>query len=196
MAVRCAPDCEKLRSQRQNRPAATTFKCKGGNVEHDWKKLLDEHGSVLLMYARQWAGSHADAEEAVQQGFVRFWKSRHRDAENPLPLLFTMVKRSAIDQARSRSRRTERERRAEAERGERVSYFESTLESDERRRSIEAALEQLPDEQREVLVMKIWGDLTFRAIAESLEIPQNTAASRYRYALNTLRGILDGEQPA
>jgi RNA polymerase sigma-70 factor (ECF subfamily) len=48
----------------------------------------------------------------------------------------------------------------------------------------------LPDEQREVLVLKIWNDLTFAEIGSVLEISQNTAASRYRYALGALRKTL------
>ena len=48
-------------------------------------------------------------------------------------------------------------------------------------------LDLLPVEQREVLVMKIWNDLTFAEIASALEISQNTAASRYRYALVALK---------
>ena len=50
---------------------------------------------------------------------------------------------------------------------------------------------QLPEEQREVLVLKIWSDFTFAEIAEQLAISPNTAASRYRYALTALRRILD-----
>ena len=49
------------------------------------------------------------------------------------------------------------------------------------------SIDRLPHEQREVLVMKIWNDLTFAKIAEALEISPNTAASRYRYALAALK---------
>jgi len=45
----------------------------------------------------------------------------------------------------------------------------------------------LPDEQREVVILKIWNELTFAEIAQILEISQNTAASRYRYALGALK---------
>jgi RNA polymerase sigma-70 factor (ECF subfamily) len=58
---------------------------------------------------------------------------------------------------------------------------------DESQRALVAALDLLPNEQREVLVMKIWNDLTFAEIAIALEISQNTAASRYRYALANLK---------
>lgn len=52
---------------------------------------------------------------------------------------------------------------------------------------IQSALGRLPEAQREVLVLKIWGELTFDEIARELDIPLNTAASRYRYALAALR---------
>jgi RNA polymerase sigma-70 factor (ECF subfamily) len=58
---------------------------------------------------------------------------------------------------------------------------------DESQRALVAALDILPNEQREVLVMKIWNELTFAEIASALEISQNTAASRYRYALAGLK---------
>jgi RNA polymerase sigma-70 factor (ECF subfamily) len=61
------------------------------------------------------------------------------------------------------------------------------LERDERRNAIAAALRTLPEEQREVLTMKIWGGLTFPQIALALDVSANTAASRYRYALVKLR---------
>ena len=71
--------------------------------------------------------------------------------------------------------------------------FAGPLEQAERRNAISAALGELPDEQREVVVMKIWGRLSFPQIAEALEISPNTAASRYRYALAKLREQLAGE---
>jgi RNA polymerase sigma-70 factor (ECF subfamily) len=64
------------------------------------------------------------------------------------------------------------------------------LEQDERAAQIEQALKTLPDYYQEVITLKIWGDLTFEEIAETLDIPMNTAASRYRYALEKLRRTL------
>ena len=51
-------------------------------------------------------------------------------------------------------------------------------------------MERLPDEQREVVIFIIFNELTFAEIATILEISQNTAASRYRYALGALRKSL------
>ena len=61
---------------------------------------------------------------------------------------------------------------------------------DDTQSALAAAVESLPRDQREVLVLKIWNDLTFSEIADSLGISQNTAASRYRYALTNLKKTL------
>jgi RNA polymerase sigma-70 factor (ECF subfamily) len=55
---------------------------------------------------------------------------------------------------------------------------------------IDRALRRLPAEQREVILLKLSEDLTFREIAELLGLPRATAASRYRLALERLRSIL------
>jgi RNA polymerase sigma-70 factor (ECF subfamily) len=45
----------------------------------------------------------------------------------------------------------------------------------------------LPEEQRTVVVLKVWGELTFQEIATTLDAPLNTVTARYRYALEKLR---------
>jgi len=55
------------------------------------------------------------------------------------------------------------------------------------RSALAEALGELPPEQRAVVHLKLWEGLTFEAIAEALQIPLNTAASRYRYGLDKLR---------
>jgi RNA polymerase sigma-70 factor (ECF subfamily) len=154
----------------------------------DWAAWLDEHGAALVLFARQWAPAAGDAEDVVQDAFVRFWKARDR-AEDPASYLFACVRRAALDWLRARRRRSIREERAA--RPERTEgLFVSAPEKAERQAIIETALTRLPEEQRTVLVLKIWGGLTFPQIGEALDIPANTAASRYRYALARLRELL------
>jgi len=160
----------------------------------EWEALIDKHGRALLLYARQWAPSDADAEDALQEGFLRFWRKKGSRVGEHVPLLFTMVKRAAIDQARSRQRRAHREETAAEREGRDAAWFETSLDAQERNAAIQQVMQELPAEQREVLTLKIWGDLTFREIAASLRIPANTAASRYRYALKALRDRLEHER--
>ncbi len=70
-------------------------------------------------------------------------------------------------------------------------WFVENFDGDDDSRVVQAAMAQLPADQREVLTLKIWGELTFREIAETLGEPLNTVASRYRYALKMLRNVLE-----
>jgi len=153
----------------------------------EWAIWLDQHAPALLLLARQWTSSRPDAEDIVQEAFLRFWRCRHRAAD-PVAYLYACIKHAAMEWHRSGHRRRIREQAtARDELFGHESLFLNHLEQDERRLAIETALQRLSDTQREVLVMKIWGKLTFPQIAEALDISPNTAASRYRYALDALR---------
>ena len=128
-----------------------------------------------------------DAEDVVQEAFVRFWRQQRKLGSEPMALIVTSLRRTAIDLARRNIRRERREQLAQQDSALETTLFEPLLEGDERRTAIEAALLRLPAEQREVLVLKIWGEFTFAEIAEQLSLSPNTAASRYRYALVALR---------
>jgi RNA polymerase sigma-70 factor (ECF subfamily) len=153
-----------------------------------WKDWFDAYGPKLLLCARQWTRSLADAEDVVQEAFVRYWRHQRELPGDPQALLITSVRRAALDLARREGRRALREEKADGGLESREGIFEPLPgDGDERRVEIETALAQLPAEQREVLVLKIWEELTFEQIGELLDISPHTAASRYRYALAALR---------
>lgn len=162
------------------------------NAQHEsWKGWFRQHGPKLLLFARQATRTRADAEDVVQEAFVRFWKHQRKLGGEPSGLLFASVRRTAVDLARRNLRRAQRELTAEPEPAESdTGLFEVLGENDDRRVVIEAALRQLPDKLREVLVLKIWGERTFEEIGAQLDLSPNTAASRYRYALTALRELL------
>ena len=128
------------------------------DTRDDWEDWFDRHGPALILFARTWVPTAADAEDVVQEAFVRYWQVRSRAAD-PTAYLFGCVKRCALDWVRSRVRRTRRE--AAVARPEGEPMFVGTAEQAERRDTIAAALATLPDTQREVLVMRVWGGLTF-----------------------------------
>jgi RNA polymerase sigma-70 factor (ECF subfamily) len=161
-----------------------------------WRSWFDAYGRKLILFARQWSDGTADAEDIVQEAFVRFWRSPHRNDADAHVQLYAMVRRAGIDHARGRRRREVREQVAAIGLDE-AGWFDPAANDDasNRERELQAALAQLPDEQREVVVLKIWGELTFEQVARSLEIPANTAASRYRYGLEALRRRLTPVTP-
>jgi RNA polymerase sigma-70 factor (ECF subfamily) len=164
----------------------------GSGGEDAWRAWLAARGPALLLYARQWCPSRADAEDAIQEGFVRFWKSRGR-ARDDAAYLFACVRTAALDLSRAGRRRKQHEGNVGVSAGASIFQHDHEAGRDDWREAIEAAMEKLPGEQREVLVLKIWGGLTFAEIGESLAVPTSTAASRYRYALERLEGALAKE---
>ena len=155
-------------------------------IDENWKTCFAQLGPALLLFARRWTNCLADAEDVVQEAFVRFWRRQH-SLENRA-LLYAMVRSIALDRLRSEQRRVRREATVRSDEPE---FFESSFAAgDEGQQLLAVAIEQLPEEQREVVILKIWNELTFAEIGHVLEISQNTAASRYRYALSALKKIL------
>jgi RNA polymerase sigma-70 factor (ECF subfamily) len=157
----------------------------------DWAGWFARHGGAMLLLARQWAGSKSDAEDIVQEAFLRFWRTRDH-ADDPVAYLYACVRNCAVDWHRGSANRTARERAAA--RADAVQeWFSGAPERAEREGRIEQVLLDLPQAQREVVVLKIWGRLSFEQVARTLNVSPNTAASRYRYALEKLRRELAEE---
>ena len=164
-----------------------------------WKEWFRENGTQLLLFARAQTRSAADAQDILQDAMLRLWKSyssknNHSWQPPPLPLAYTALRHAAIDLARKNTRRTRREQSSEylvSENDPAGDWFGTAkLEEKERATALQTAIGGLPGNFRDVLILKIWGELTFAEIADTLAIPANTAASRYRYALEALRKIL------
>jgi RNA polymerase sigma-70 factor (ECF subfamily) len=152
----------------------------------DWRVWYDTHASRLVLYARQWLPERADAEDAVQAGFVKFWKNKTEPSEQDVPLLYSAVRCAALDMIKMRKRRAVREVVA-MENTKDCWWDASTIEEKERAEMMQRALQALPAEQREVVTLRVWGEMTFAQIAETLGENMNTITARYRYALANLR---------
>ncbi|MGJ8697562.1 MAG: RNA polymerase sigma factor [Verrucomicrobiaceae bacterium] len=162
-----------------------------------WRPWLEEHGSKLLLFARQQTRSIADAEDILQEALVKLARKVEEGTflggqESWLPFIYTQIRREAIDLGRKDDRRRRREETVVSdERGlgkdVDVSLFESDDSDDETRQLLGEAMKALPKKFSEVIVMKLWGERTFAEIGEALGISLNTAASRYRYGIEALR---------
>ena len=155
-----------------------------------WHRMLHRCGGGLFLYARQLCRNDADAADVVQEAFLRVWRKHANNGvtEPDLPALcYVAVRYAVLDRQRQAARR----RRREATAGEtwygQPPLFEPGLEQAEEQVALEAAVRKLPVEQREVLTLKIWGELTFQQIATVTDESPNTVASRYRLALVALR---------
>jgi RNA polymerase sigma-70 factor (ECF subfamily) len=150
--------------------------------------IYDRFAPRLFAVAMRLLSVREEAEECVQDLFVnlaRTGDSRPR-IEDLSAYLFSSIRRSAIARSRAQERREQLVSVLERS-GEPAMNAPDSLDA----RALHQALADLPDEQREVVTLKIDGQLTFAEIALVLRISQNTAASRYRYALEKIRLSLE-----
>ena len=147
------------------------------------------HGAALVLYARQWLERDA-AEDVVQDVFLRLMSQRSAP-DNPRAWLFRAVRNAAISGLRSQKRREARAARPQADR---PPWFEPRPDERLDAAAAQQVLAGLPEEQREVVVLRIWGELTLREIGELLAEPVSTVFSRYQAALNAIRQRMGNRQ--
>ena len=125
---------------------------------------------------------------------MRLWKVQQDKGGVPpdLPLVFSTIRFCGLNRHRSEKRRRRREESIVYLNDFEDVWLDPALEEDEEAFLLRKAVEDLSDKLREVVTMKIWGGLTFAEISESLGISPNTAASRYRYALEQLAHAMRG----
>ena len=143
-------------------------------------RLLDEHGAALVLYAQQWCDT---PEDVVQEAFLALVRQAALP-DNLAGWLYRVVRNGAINASRTSLRRIKRET-ATADRSE--PWFQITL--DDRLDAAEAAcaMRQLPIEERETIVARMWGGLTFDEIAELCGSSTSTVHRWYQAGLKSLR---------
>ena len=152
--------------------------------------LYDQHAGALYRYALSILGSPEDAEDAVQEIFVRIARqvSRLGKVRNVKAYLFTSARNAAYTRLRDRRRREELT--------EAVCFEVPSVGVEEAHPDSEAirrAFAELPVEQREVLTLHIYEQLTFEEIGRMVGSSKNTITSRYRYGLDKLRKAIGEE---
>ena len=148
--------------------------------------LYAELGPVLLAYARSIVGDHAEAEDTLQQVFLKLMSDGAALPREPRPYLFRAVRNTCLNRRRSVVRQALHRESA---------MFTAPDGNGDVARDLEQALLGLPVEQREVVILRVWGEMTLEEAAAVLEVPFNTAASRYRYALAKLRRFFGAPVP-
>ena len=151
--------------------------------EEQVSQLYDRHGPALLLYARSYVADGGAAEDVVQRVFLRMLTGNYLVTENAAAYLYRSVRNEAMNDRRSRSRETPLT--------EDCRWFRSKGAADDHEALVlQRTVADLPDEQRDVVMMRIWSGMTFEEIAQATGVSVNTAASRYRYGLAKLRDRL------
>jgi RNA polymerase sigma-70 factor (ECF subfamily) len=166
--------------------------------------LVRKHQTPLYNFAMRQLRSGPAAEEVVQDAFVRVVQNAadFKHEARFSTWLYTITRNLCIDQMRKRAlrRHPSLDEPKRAEEGEGPTLGEQTADSRanversavsvEIRERVLAAVEELPDEQREVFLMREVSNLPFKEIAEIVGVPENTVKSRMRYALERLQAAL------
>lgn len=138
----------------------------------------------LILYGRALGLSHGEAEDVLQETFLALMQKTVMPRE-PEHYCLRSFRNRALNYKRSLWRRLTRE--LESQR-----WFEKSASETPEERAAMRSLAELPAEQREVVVLKIWNQYTFEEIGGLLEISPNTAAGRYRYGLQKIKARLEG----
>lgn len=145
--------------------------------------LYRQHGPALLLFAGALSGEHGRAQDAVQEVFLKLLETNGlRNAVDAKAYLFACVRNAVLNDRKRRQR--------DIALDPECSWFEPPNRDYTAELNLRRTLTGLPDDQREVTILHIWGELTFAQIAEILGVTSNTVASRYRYALSKLRDAM------
>jgi RNA polymerase sigma-70 factor (ECF subfamily) len=141
------------------------------------RRLYESHSRGLLSYACSFVSSFAAAEDVVHQVFERVLRGDIEIEGSAVSYLYRAVRNGSLNQIRDRSREVDLN----------DSWLESPAGMEQTGLELQSALGELPEEQREIIILHVWGQLSFDEAAAALGISPNTAASRYRYGLSKLR---------
>jgi RNA polymerase sigma factor (sigma-70 family) len=158
--------------------------------EQAFAALYDRYAARMYRVALRILGCREDAEDVVQEVFLAAVRSHERlaDVRDLTAYLFAAIHRAAGRYAMRRARAVPV---SPAAADEAVAPVEQDADGPDWHR-LQQAVRSLPDEQREVVSLKIDGELTFAQIARIVGVSISTAASRYQYALRKLRASLAG----
>lgn len=154
---------------------------------HWCEALYDAKAAELILYGRALGLGHGEAEDVLQETFIALMKM-DSPPEQPGNYLVRSYRNRSLNHRRSLWRRLTRE-------WESLRWFEKSADETPQERAAMKCLAELPVEQREVIVLKLWHGCTFEEIGALLELSPNTVAGRYRYGLqkikNKLKGVTD-----
>jgi len=159
----------------------------------DLEGLYDNHAQALYGFLLNLTRHEANTRDLLQEIFIKLARrpSLMDNVRSPRSFLLRLAHHAVIDQFRRETTQTKYTEKL-AHDPAMTNLFTPTEDPDlaDFRNALTEALQHLPTDQRAVVHLKLWEQMTFEDIAGTLEIPLNTAASRYRYGLDKLRNHL------
>jgi RNA polymerase sigma factor (sigma-70 family) len=152
-------------------------------------KWFETYAAALVLYARQWVGDRARAEDVVQEVFVRLM-AQPSDPPNVRAWLHASVRHAAIDEARSSDRRRRREETAAAVRPA-SGWFDPRPDDLIDAQAAEQAVQDLPPRQREVVILRLWSGMTLGEVSQVTGLAVSTAHDEYRRGLDAIRRSME-----
>jgi RNA polymerase sigma factor (sigma-70 family) len=154
------------------------YRTDGNTAEIEF--LYRQHGPALLLFAQAVTGERGRAQDAVHQVFLKLLeKGSLNQVGDKKAYLFACVRNAALNEGKLRNRNAPLDPDA--------AWFGPPDRDYAGEQNLRRALQALPDDQRQVMVLHVWGEMTFSQISDLLNLSSNTVASRYRYALAKLR---------
>jgi RNA polymerase sigma-70 factor (ECF subfamily) len=156
----------------------------------DWlESVYRDEAPALFRFLFRLTGDESETRDVMQEIFVRLAKTPGLldSVVTRRPFLFRMAHRLVIDRYRCEQTRQEYNDRAGEERESFTRPEPAAVDAAWLQKVLASSLDGLPQEQRAVVILKVWEEMPFAEIAAVLDISANTAASRYRYALDKLR---------
>jgi len=167
------------------------FKC--GSREA-LSRIYEKYLNNLLTLAMALLNDAGAAEDVVHDVFVSFAKSTEnfKLRGSLKSYLATCVINRARDRIRTRQRQPTKQDKIDLVSSEANEPDQAVIYNEKSQR-LNYAIAQLPDLQREVIILRLKGEMKFKEIARLQGVSVSTIQGRYRYGLNKLRSILDGE---
>jgi RNA polymerase sigma factor (sigma-70 family) len=160
-----------------------------------YEELVHAYQGIAFRTAYLIAGGAAEAEDAAQEGFVKAWRAlgRFRRGAPFRPWLLRIVANEAHNRRRSAGRRTQLALRAATTipSGDAAPSPEAALLGSEQRQRLLETVNALPDDQRVVISLRYFAELSEEETAETLGVPRGTVKSRTARALERLREAYD-----
>ncbi len=147
------------------------------------RQLIDRHGASLVLYARQWC---RNPDDAVQEALIALVQEGS-SPDDTVAWLFKVVKRKAMNLARAEQRRQKYHQDASSQTD---SWFDARHDQRLIAEEVERTLSTLSDIERQIVVAKVWGELTFEQIGDLVDMSSSAVHRHFRRALDSMSLLL------